>query len=101
MRAGWYVSTSVDCLFGVFTTDGRFVTGTGRSHSVENGFAWHPTLGTPYLSGSSVKGMIRARAQEAGASPARVAAAFGAEAQTCPTTMSRAKPAARRATAVG
>jgi CRISPR-associated protein Cmr6 len=38
----------------------RFVTGLGRSHAVENGFAWHPTLGTPYLPGSSVKGLIRA-----------------------------------------
>lgn len=47
----------------VFTTAGRFVTGLGRSHPVENGFAWHPTLGTPYLPGSSVKGLIRAWAQ--------------------------------------
>ena len=43
----------------VFTTESRFVTGLGRSHPVENGFAWHPTLGTPFLPGSSVKGMIR------------------------------------------
>ena len=47
----------------VFTTAARFVTGLGRSHPVENGFAWHPTLGTPYLPGSSVKGLIRAWAQ--------------------------------------
>lgn len=38
----------------------RFVSGLGRSHPVENGFAWHPTLGVPYLPGSSVKGMVRA-----------------------------------------
>ena len=44
----------------VFKTDARFVTGLGRSHPVENGFAWHPTLGTPCLPGSSVKGMVRA-----------------------------------------
>lgn len=44
----------------VFTTTARFVTGLGRSHPVENGFAWHPTLGTPYLAGSSVKGLVRA-----------------------------------------
>ena len=44
----------------VFKTVSRFVTGLGRSHPVENGFAWHPTLGTPYLPGSSVKGMVRA-----------------------------------------
>lgn len=44
----------------VFSTESRFVTGLGRSHPVENGFAWHPTLGTPYLPGSSVKGLVRA-----------------------------------------
>ncbi len=46
--------------FSVFTSESRFVTGLGRSHPVENGFAWHPTLGTPYLPGSSVKGAVRA-----------------------------------------
>jgi len=39
---------------------GRFVTGLGRDHPVENGFAWHPTLGTPYLPGSGLKGVLRA-----------------------------------------
>ncbi|MCY3985840.1 MAG: RAMP superfamily CRISPR-associated protein, partial [Candidatus Dadabacteria bacterium] len=45
----------------VFITDkeSRFVTGLGRSHPVENGFAWHASLGVPFLPGSSVKGMIR------------------------------------------
>ncbi len=46
--------------FAVFTSESRFVTGLGRSHPVENGFAWHPTLGTPCLPGSSIKGMVRA-----------------------------------------
>ena len=36
-----------------------FVTGLGRNHPVENGFAWHHTLGVPYLPGSSVKGVVR------------------------------------------
>ena len=49
--------------WGIFTTDSRFVTGLGRSHPVENGFAWHATLGTPYLPGSSVKGLVRAWAK--------------------------------------
>ena len=49
--------------FAVFSTESRFVTGLGRSHPVENGFAWHPTLGTPYLPGSSVKGLVRAWAR--------------------------------------
>jgi len=43
-----------------FRTVGPFVTGLGRNHPVENGFAWHHILGVPYLPGSSVKGMIRA-----------------------------------------
>ena len=29
-----------------FHAESRFVTGLGREHPVENGFAWHPTLGT-------------------------------------------------------
>lgn len=40
-------------------TTSRFVTGMGREHPIENGFAWHPTLGTPFLAGSSIKGMVR------------------------------------------
>jgi CRISPR-associated protein Cmr6 len=48
----------------VFHAESRFVTGLGRSHPVENGFAWHPTLGTPYLPGSSIKGMVRAWAEQ-------------------------------------
>lgn len=47
----------------VYVTESRFVTGLGRSHPVESGFAWHPTLGTPYLPGSSVKGLIHAWAK--------------------------------------
>jgi CRISPR-associated protein Cmr6 len=47
-------------IFGVFETESRFVTGLGRNHPVENGFAWHPLLGVPYLPGSSVKGLVGA-----------------------------------------
>ncbi|MFP4598259.1 MAG: type III-B CRISPR module RAMP protein Cmr6 [Persicimonas sp.] len=47
-----------------FTTRSRFVTGLGREHPVENGFAWHPTLGTPFLPGSGVKGVVRAWAEQ-------------------------------------
>lgn len=43
----------------LFRTKGSFMTGLGRSHPVENGFAWHHSLGVPYLPGSSVKGMVR------------------------------------------
>ena len=50
-------------IWHVFSNESRFVTGLGLSHPVENGFAWHPTLGIPYLPGSSLKGMVRAWAR--------------------------------------
>jgi len=48
----------------IFKSEYRFVTGLGRSHPVENGFTWHPILGTPYLPGSSIKGLVRSWAKE-------------------------------------
>ncbi len=48
----------------VFKTTSRFVTGTGNEHPVENGFTWHHTLGTPFIPGSSVKGMMRCLAEQ-------------------------------------
>lgn len=47
-----------------YKLESDFVTGLGRQHPVENGFAWHHTLGTPYLPGSSVKGLVRAWAEQ-------------------------------------
>ncbi len=44
----------------VFTTCWHFVTGLGLPHPVENGFAWHPTLGVPFLCGAAVKGLLKA-----------------------------------------
>lgn len=61
----------------LFRAESRFVTGLGRRHPVENGFAWHPTLGVPYLPGSSVKGLVRAWAREAGVSAGEVLQLFG------------------------
>lgn len=55
----------------------RFVTGLGRSHPVANGFAWHPTLGTPYLAGSSVKGLTHAWALESKQDKDEVTRMFG------------------------
>lgn len=49
----------------VYRCAGSFVTGLGNAHPLENGFSWHPTLGTPYLSGSSVKGLVRALVETA------------------------------------
>lgn len=43
-----------------FLADWHFATGLGNPHPVENGFAWHPTLGVPYLTGAAVKGLVRA-----------------------------------------
>lgn len=43
----------------LMTCQGNFVTGLGNAHPLENGFTWHPTLGMPYLPGSSVKGLLR------------------------------------------
>jgi CRISPR-associated protein Cmr6 len=47
-----------------FTTDWRFVSGLGMAHVLETGFVWHRVLGVPYLPGSSVKGMVRAWAEQ-------------------------------------
>ena len=44
----------------VYRCTAPFVTGMGNPHPMENGFTWHPTLGMPYLPGSSVKGLVRA-----------------------------------------
>jgi len=46
-------------LFLLGNDNGCFVTGMGRNHPLENGFLWHPILGTPYLPGSSLKGAVR------------------------------------------
>ncbi len=43
----------------IFVTDGYFITGMGQNHPVENGLSWHPTLAAPYLTGASVKGLLR------------------------------------------
>ena len=43
-----------------YKSDWHWVSGMGNPHPVENGLHWHPTLAVPYLSGASVKGMLRA-----------------------------------------
>lgn len=48
----------------IFKNNWHFVTGMGNNHPVENGMLWHPTLGTPYLSGASVKGLLRSWMEE-------------------------------------
>ena len=46
-----------------FKPTGPVVTGLGADHPSENGFAFHPLLGVPWLSGSTVKGAVRAGAR--------------------------------------
>ncbi len=41
-----------------------FVTGLGNEHPLENGFAFLNPYGLPYLPGSSIKGVLRAAAEE-------------------------------------
>lgn len=45
--------------YHIFKSGWHFVTGMGNPHPVENGFAWHRTLGVPYLTGAAVKGLVR------------------------------------------
>jgi CRISPR-associated protein Cmr6 len=52
--------TALGGQFKVFNTKGPFVSGTGNPHPTETGFTWHYTLGTPYLPGQGVKGLIKA-----------------------------------------
>ncbi len=53
------LSVALGGLTAELETTGAFVTGMGLSHPVENGFTFHPTLGTPYLPASGVKGLLR------------------------------------------
>lgn len=55
---------SINAQQNVFETNWHFSTGLGYSHPVENGYAWHPTLGVPYLPASSVKGLLRGWVEE-------------------------------------
>lgn len=48
----------------VFKNEWHFVTGMGIDHPLENGLAWHPTLGLPYLAGSGVKGLVRSYCEQ-------------------------------------
>lgn len=47
-----------------FKNVSRFVLGMGIEHPIENGLTWHPTLGVPYLPGSSLKGIVRSWIRE-------------------------------------
>ncbi|MEJ5237890.1 type III-B CRISPR module RAMP protein Cmr6 [Limisphaera sp. VF-2] len=73
------ITALADALGGqirVLKSISRLATGLGRDHPIENGFTWHPSLGTPYLPGSSVKGLVRAWAESGGAGSDLDAKAF-------------------------
>jgi len=54
------LTAAIGGAFRVYRATTYFVTGMGNSHPIENGLTWHHTLGTPYLPGSAVKGLVRA-----------------------------------------
>jgi CRISPR-associated protein Cmr6 len=60
-RQAFAHATGASALY--FTTEWRFVSGTGNPHPVENGMAWHPTLCVPYLPAAGVKGLAHAFAR--------------------------------------
>ncbi len=62
---------------GELSTVWRFVSGTGRPHPVEVGFAWYHTLGVPYLPGTSLKGLVRAWAEATDWPPKSLEDVFG------------------------
>ncbi|MGP6158249.1 MAG: type III-B CRISPR module RAMP protein Cmr6 [Vulcanimicrobiaceae bacterium] len=60
-------------------TASRFVPGLGNANPIEAGLRWHPTLGVPYIPGSTLKGAVRAWAQEQDEHETDVARVFGPE----------------------
>jgi len=52
--------------FVCYQTKEPMIIGMGLNHPIENGMLFHHTLGVPYLPGSSVKGLVRAWAEQWG-----------------------------------
>lgn len=71
------LATSLGGRSWVVQTTSPFLTGAGRPHPIENGLAFHPTLGAPFMPGSGVKGMLRAAARELGLADDAIAQLFG------------------------
>jgi len=46
------------------TSNSRTVVGMGIPHPLKNGLLFHHTIGMPYIPGSSIKGMVRAWAEQ-------------------------------------
>jgi len=66
--------------FKVFSNEWHAIFGMGSDHPLENGMAWHPTLGVPYLAGSGVKGLVRAYCEVwQGWDKEKIVRCFGAE----------------------
>jgi CRISPR-associated protein Cmr6 len=47
-----------------FRASSRLLIGIGIANPIENALAWHRVLGTPYIPGSSVKGLVQTFAHE-------------------------------------
>lgn len=47
-----------------YKTSWRFVSGLGAAHPIETGFIFDPVAGVPYLPGPSLKGIVRAWAEQ-------------------------------------
>ena len=54
-----FLTSSLGGVFEIYELTEQFITGTGLNYPVEVGFLWNHTLGVPYLSGSSIKGLVR------------------------------------------
>lgn len=44
----------------IFKLSSPLITGMGNSHPLENGLLWHHTSGLPFITGSTIKGALRA-----------------------------------------
>ncbi|MDX1909423.1 MAG: type III-B CRISPR module RAMP protein Cmr6 [Bacteroidia bacterium] len=69
----------IDCQPFTLKSDWRIALGMGNESVYENGFTFHPTLGIPYLPGSSLKGMTRHWAIDTGKPKTEINAIFGHE----------------------
>jgi CRISPR-associated protein Cmr6 len=70
--------SATDALVIDLTLRGRFISGLGAAHVLETGFIWDRNLGVPTIPGSSIKGCVRAWAEEwIDAPKSDVAALFG------------------------
>ncbi|MEH6626599.1 MAG: type III-B CRISPR module RAMP protein Cmr6 [Motiliproteus sp.] len=73
------LTSSLAGQYSVYKSDWHWVSGMGLDHPVENGFSWHSTLGTPYIPGSGVKGLVRAYMEQQGCEGTDLQRFFGSD----------------------